>query len=248
MPLREVEGVCRRARSSLKKGGRLKLQNNYKSTLMVIGLDMPCIKSIVSRGFSFDGASVSERFTIWVDIWRGSPYHEVKTLALIFFASLDTDTLALRLGGFKTIVGGVENWAHADAYSAIVARLFEGVPSLVGPQIALWNGSRHSWERRVSLTGLYYYSALRKNQPDSQFVLRCLCSLIDDEEYYVQKAVGWTLRELGNAEPKIHKIFLEENLGRIDSRAFSTAIEKLPVKAKENLKKKRRYLRAKYLK
>ena len=248
LTLREVESVCRQAQRSLKRDGRLKLQNAYKSGLTVLGLSVPCIKSLVRKGFSFDGASELEKFTIWTDIWRGSPCHEVKTLALMFFASLDTDALISRWRSFKTIAGSVENWAHSDSYSGIFARIFEASPSLVEPQILIWNGSHNLWERRISLTGLYYYSALRKKQPNHRFVLRCLRSLLDDEEYYVQKAMGWTLRELGNAEPKVHKIFLEGNLGAIDSRAFSAAIEKLPTKFKENLKRKRRYLRAKYLK
>ena len=172
-----------------------------------------------------------------MDIWNNSPHHEVKTLALFFFSSLGNDFLLKKWNRIKTISLKIENWAHADSYCSIVARLFEAYPQKIRPQLQKWNRSHNFWERRISVVGLYYYSSLRSRQPDTKLATNLLQSLLDDEEYYVQKAIGWTLRELGNTKEKELKLFLKRNIAKIHPVAFTTAIEKISQTDKEKLKR-----------
>ena len=119
---------------------------------------------------------------------------------------------------------------------------FEAYPQKIKPQLQKWNRSHNFWERRISVVGLYYYSSLRSRQPDTKLVHNLLRSLLDDEEYYVQKAIGWTLRELGNTKEKELKLFLKRNIAKIHPVAFTTAIEKIPRTDKEKLKGMRKKL------
>ncbi len=60
--------------------------------------------------------------------------------------------------------------------------------------------------------------------------------LLSDENYFVQKGLGWTLREIGNVYPKDTWNFLVKHHAEISAVAFSPAIEKLSAKEKEELK------------
>ena len=60
------------------------------------------------------------------------------------------------------------------------------------------------------------------------------------EEYYVQKAVGWTLRECYNAYPAETTKFITNNLSNIHSDAWYAASEKMPLELKNKLVLQRR--------
>lgn len=70
-------------------------------------------------------------------------------------------------------------------------------------------------------------------------------SLLDDSDYYVQKGVGWALRELWQLDMKTTTKFLNKNIARISPIAFTAAIEKIPIEEKEVLKKLRKEFRMK---
>ena len=67
-----------------------------------------------------------------------------------------------------------------------------------------------------------------------------LTPLLNDKEYFVQKAVGWTLRESYNVYPKKTYVFINEHIRMISPVAFTTCLEKMTEKEKQALKQKRR--------
>jgi 3-methyladenine DNA glycosylase AlkD len=60
--------------------------------------------------------------------------------------------------------------------------------------------------------------------------------LLDDEHYFVQKGVGWTLRELSVIYHDVTWQFLIKHHTRISGAAFTAAAEKLSPAKKEKLK------------
>lgn len=71
-------------------------------------------------------------------------------------------------------------------------------------------------------------------------ILPLISNLLQDEEYYVQKGVGWSLRELHNVYPEKTYDWLRKNIQNISSIAFSAATEKLDGKRKNILKQIRK--------
>ena len=67
--------------------------------------------------------------------------------------------------------------------------------------------------------------------------------LLKDSHVYVQKGVGWTLREMGNVYPAQTKKFVKQNCLKLSSIAFTTATEKWAEKEKAPLKQARKAVR-----
>ena len=59
---------------------------------------------------------------------------------------------------------------------------------------------------------------------------------MSDKEYYVQKGVGWTLREMNTVYPKETFPCLVKHIKAISSIAFTIAIEKMSTQQKAQLK------------
>ena len=66
---------------------------------------------------------------------------------------------------------------------------------------------------------------------------------LNAKEYYVQKGVGWTIRETYNVYPVETIKFIDDNIHKIHAHAWYASSEKLPRKLKDKLVEKRRYHR-----
>ena len=136
----------------------------------------------------------------------------------------------------------MENWEHADALCQLYSILYERYPKLVEPTLRQWNRSSNPWKRRV------YRSTPTMPHLDErlhdQTVLSLIEPLLGDKNTYVQKAVGWQLREAYKLWPKESLVFLKKHTLDLSATSFSYATERLP-KNQRNRFKERRHLERK---
>ena len=118
----------------------------------------------------------------------------------------------------------------------IYTKILEIMPEKVLKQLRQWNKSTNLWDRRQSLVSLLYFSRTKKIILPFDTIIYLVNELVNDSEYYVQKAVGWTLKELYNVYPAATLQYLENKIGNISPIAFTIAIEKLDKNEKERLK------------
>jgi 3-methyladenine DNA glycosylase AlkD len=144
----------------------------------------------------------------------------------------------------KTWSKKIDNWAHSDVLSTIFASLLDTFPDELYPTLQKWNTSKLPWERRLSLVSLLCYARSRTNPLPYEKISALVEPRIHDEHFYVQRAVGWTLREAYVLYPTKTKKFVKDHLKDFSSIAFTTAIEKYSAKEKETFKSLRKKLRA----
>ena len=107
-------------------------------------------------------------------------------------------------------------------------------------QLEQWNRSTNLWDRRQSVVSLLYFSRTKKVILPYDKIIRLIDRLLDDKEYYVQKAVGWSLKESYNVYSSETLQYLNKNIKRVSAIAFTAATEKLKKEDKERLKKIRK--------
>jgi 3-methyladenine DNA glycosylase AlkD len=220
------------------KKSKFKDLKKYIGTeLDFIGLSTPKQREIFKINYDFNALRPEQQLEIWDEIWQHSKLYEAMTQALYFISEnkhvFDTKIL---FTVSKNWVKKVDNWAHSDGLSDVFSYLLEKDTAFVYPQYKMWNTSENPWERRQSLVGLLEYSKKRKKVLPVNKLLPLVKQLLGDENYFVQKGLGWTLREIGNVYPKDTWDFLVKHHAKISAVAFSPAIEKLPIKEKEELK------------
>lgn len=198
-----------------------------ESKLRYLNLKIPVIRAAYKSGFSFSAFPAEEQWPIWAHIWKKSQIFEVMLLSSYWVSSRPLDEIYHHRKELFSWVNRVDNWAHSDELSAHYARLLELDHKGILPLFEKWNRSKNPWLRRQSIVGLLFYSRFRKTHPKAKTLLDLIEVLLDDEHYYVQKGVGWALREAWNVYPRETFQFLRKHAHRVAPAGWTAATEKL---------------------
>lgn len=240
---KEVEDTLNHLSLKNDKEKAAKLKKYIGTDLNVLGLVSKTQVDTHKNGFSFYSEHKEQTFLLFDGIYKQSSIFEVKNLAFIFLDKHHKHiSLKTQLKTLPQWVKQVDNWAHSDGLSKYLTRLLEDKSTHCEMLDILknWNTSKNLWERRQSLVSLFYYARTKKEHISFELTQQLVYPLLKDKEYFVQKAVGWTLRESYNVYPKQTFIFIEENIRNITPVAFTTCLEKMTEKQKQLLKQKRR--------
>ena len=207
-----------------------------------IPTDIPAHRRAFKEGYSFSKLSFEEQLVIWDHVWHHSGSFRAQIHAY-FFLEEAVKNKAHHAAIWATSVAWqelVNDWPLHDCLSKINTKVLESFPNEVYGQLATWNKDADLWKRRQSLVSLLYYSRTKKTYLPYKKIEALVAFLLEDTEYYVQKGVGWTLRELGNVYPGETLAFLKKHIKKISPIAFTIAIEKLSAGEKDALKTMRK--------
>ncbi len=241
---KEVENALKAKSANADLNKSIKLKKYIGTNLLVYGLTSSQQVEVNKLGFSFCEESQEKTFLEFDRIYKTSTSFEGKNQAFIFLdRNYKTLPLNLLIKFLPDWVNEVDNWAHSDNLSKFLSRLVESpiTQKAMLKFILQWNVSANLWQRRQSLVALFYYSRTQKQHLNFNFTINLVQNLVHDDSYFVQKAVGWTLREIFNVYPKETFKYLTENINSISGSAFTAATEKLTASQKILLKTKRKY-------
>jgi 3-methyladenine DNA glycosylase AlkD len=142
-------------------------------------------------------------------------------------------------------VNRIDNWAHSDGLSNYYSKMFLAFPQEVYSKLLSWSDSDNSWERRQSVVVIAYIMRNKKPLLTFEESIESIEKLLMDKEYFVQKGIGWALRETGRHYPSEQLNFLYQKATQLSSTAFATATEKIDPLEKGNLKVLRKKSRLK---
>lgn len=122
-------------------------------------------------------------------------------------------------------------WAVADHACIAGQKRVVWDPSRLD-QIEAWTTSDHMWTRRAALVITLPWTKQNHPKPAElearDRVLGWAAAYVDDHEWFIQKAIGWWLRELSKHDPDRVRRFLDTYGERMKPFARKEAARKLP--------------------
>jgi 3-methyladenine DNA glycosylase AlkD len=97
----------------------------------------------------------------------------------------------------------LDGWALADNMAGAGSRCLSADPRRLDV-VATWVDSRHLWTRRAALV----FTLPWTRDGDPERMLAWAARLADDPGWFIQKAIGWWLRELSKRDPARVRRFL----------------------------------------
>lgn len=199
--------------------------------LHVLGLRLPVLNAY-AKSLSLSHQELD-------DLWKNTNMHEAMTVALLVLIrqkrAIDKSVWLM----LKTWIDKIENWEHSDNLSALYSLVVEFHPDWILPTLKKWNRSKNPWEQRASIVPLIYYASPKRKAPPVNLVLELVEPLIPSKDKYVNKAVGWTLRESYKLYPKETFAFIKKHIRELAAESFSYATERVTKIEKLELKKLR---------
>ena len=213
------------------------------SKLTYLNLSTPKVRLNLKKNLPLFSEPLKRQFAEFEKIWKKSTIFEVRMMALYWLEGLTDEQLIQFAPRLTKWADKIDNWADSDTLCGIYARIFEASPKSLLKTYKIWNKHKNPWLRRCSMVAVFYYSRFRKKQPSFKLAVSIVKPHLSAKEHYVQKAVGWTTREMYNVYPIETTQFITDNLMKIHPTAWYAASEKMPLTLKKKLVEKRRSLR-----
>ena len=131
-------------------------------------------------------------------LW-GSEYHEEKILAVKLLEQypqyLDIDAMPV----LEKMLSESTGWDHIDGISIYLVGEVLKKDKAAYAYLKKWKGSNNFWMRRSSM--ISQILLFRKGEGDMKLFFGFAEEMIEEKEFFIRKAIGWTLREMTKASP-----------------------------------------------
>lgn len=182
----------------------------HKTSREFLGVPAAALDEL-ARGLRAD-LDLPTRCALARELWQGE-VHEGCILAakLLTQARIrPDDTLVWQL--LADWAQGFDSWALADAASIAGAKRLQALPARLD-EVEGWTSSENMWTRRAALVMTLPWARLPHPKADDlavrERVLAWAEGYVPDRDRFIQKAIGWWLRELSRRDPARVMQFLE---------------------------------------
>ncbi|OIQ33719.1 MAG: DNA alkylation repair protein [Alphaproteobacteria bacterium MedPE-SWcel] len=180
----------------------------HKQTRPVLGVGNDRLNTL-SRDLRQD-LDLDARVTLASELWT-SDIFEARILAakLLTQARISPDAAVWDL--LQSWVPDFDSWAIADhAATAISKRLLADPARL--EVVEGWTSSEHLWTRRAALVSTLPWAKLANPKPADRGartrILGWAATYVPDRAWFIQKSIGWWLRDLSKHDPDATRAFL----------------------------------------
>ncbi len=208
-------------------GKALKMQAYMKSLLPYCGVPMPLVRAICKR--KFDKLGFSDR-AAWekavLGLWQGARFREELYAALGLcglraarpFQTIDALPLYERL-----IVEGAW-WDIVDEIATHrLGELLRASPAAMNKAMRRWSKNENLWKRRSAI--LCQIKA--KERTDLDLLYACIAPSLGSKEFFLQKAIGWSLRQYAWTDPKEIERYVKQHDGELSALSKREALKNL---------------------
>jgi 3-methyladenine DNA glycosylase AlkD len=217
------------------------MKNHWQEVIQhikTVSGNVPAHRRASKHDYSFSKSPMEQQLAIWDLVWRNSQDFWVRVHAFFFLERNIHKPGALQ-AMWPVIVkwqDQVDDWPLCDALAKIYTKVLVVAPVKVYAQLKKWNKDHDQWKRRQSVVSLLYYSRTKKIHLPFSKIEKLVTALLSDKEYYVQKGVGWTLREMYTVYRNETFPYFVKHIKAISPIAFTIAIEKMSAQLKVELK------------
>ncbi len=207
------------------------------------GNTIPEQRTLFRQGYSIFGQPVNNQLAFWDFVWRETSNNKVRLQSFFYLETIvpKKEYATLIWGYASAWQEQVACWSHCDCLAKIYTKLLETeCREAVYARLCDWNCSPDLWKRRQSVVSLLYFYRTKRTFEPFQRIAPLVKNLLGDPEYYVQKGVGWTLREMHSVYPEGTYELIAGEVKNIHPIAFTIAIEKMKDKEKQVIKKLRK--------
>lgn len=180
------------------------------------GIKTPMRKELAIAFFREAGLpKTSEIEDIIDELWK-LPQREYQYFAdtLLFKMIKELNKKHIKL--FERMIANKSWWDTVDYIAVkLVGKHFENFPEIMPKHIEAWNSSGNIWLNRTAILFQLQY----KKKTNVDLLLEIIEKHAGSREFFIQKAIGWALREYSKTEENaVRKFVMQTNLSPLSKR------------------------------
>lgn len=98
-------------------------------------------------------------------------------------------------------------WDTVDSLSTVIGTLCANYPELIDSHILKWSESPNIWLARTAILFQLKY----KEKTDRELLGQIICKNAGSKEFFINKAIGWALREYSKTDPVWVRTFINNS-------------------------------------
>lgn len=181
-------------------------QAYMKSTMPFLGVRVPAVRALVRRlaKGETDAALLQESA---LTLWREAHVREERyaALALMALPALRGDAATLPV--HEEMIRSGAWWDYVDEVAHRLRDLLDADPDRFALEMRIWADDEDFWVRRAAII----CQLGRKDATDRALLEYAILTNIGDDEFFIRKAIGWALRDLGKSDPDWVRAFAEQH-------------------------------------
>jgi 3-methyladenine DNA glycosylase AlkD len=209
------------------RGRAPEMQAYMKSKMPFWGVASPERRRIQSAVFARHPLGDAPSFERAVtELWDGASHREERYAAIdLLLAPRHRRFLgpkSLPLIEHMIVSGGW--WDYVDPLAShALGHLLSQDPDGIRQRLLAWSRSRNIWKRRASILAQLRFRA----NTDRDLLYACIEPSLGKKEFFLQKAIGWALRQYAWTAPLEVKRYVKKNSARISALSKREAMKNL---------------------
>ena len=209
-----------------------------KSRLEFWGTPLGEIRRLVRDLIRAEAPLSYERLVGLVEQLWARPVHELRTSAVFLLQATPYLLTAGDLALLEALIRESFTWAYVDGLAGDVAgRLNASDPDGARPVLDRWAGDDDFWVRRSALLAMLIplKAGPAPFGPTFAQFTGYAEAMLEESEFFIRKAIGWVLREVGKREPAPVAAWLEPRTGRASGVTMREAVKYLDPQDRDRL-------------
>ena len=214
-------------RAQVEEGRAEGMASYHKQTREVMGIPNPALNDLTKSWRQ--SLSVEDRVTMADQLWQTDIFEaRIAAAKLLTQARLRPDEAAWTL--IQGWVPDFDSWAIADHACMAGQKRLVAEPARIDT-VEGWTKSDHMWTRRAALVITLPWTKQNNPKPEElairDRVLGWAAGYVEDQDWFIQKAVAWWLRDLSKHDPDRTRSFLEVHGDKLKAFARKEACKYL---------------------
>jgi len=137
--------------------------------------------------------------------WK-EPYREYQYVAVDYLTQMSKPLTAADVPKIKKLLLKKSWWDTVDGLDVIIGGIAARFPE-VKLTLLEWSADKNIWLRRTAID----HQLLQKDKTDTNLFEKILANNIGQTEFFINKAIGWSLREYSKTNPEWVRAFVNKH-------------------------------------
>ena len=171
-----------------------------------LGIKSPLFKSLMKEFIAAHGIPpIYELDVILRDLWS-LPQREFQYAATGLLSRCENHLPAEFINTMEFMIVIKSWWDTVDTISGGPLGVhFQRYPEVREKYLTRWRASDHIWLRRATILFQLNY----KKETDFDLLSEIICENLNSKEFFINKAIGWSLRQYARVDPEAVRQFVE---------------------------------------